>query len=73
LRLAGDSVSGWFVIGYPVDSGGGAMARAIELSRRMDAVGLRRLAARSRDAGQSRRLLALAAIAEGRKPPIRKA
>lgn len=42
------------------------MARAIELSGTIDAVGFRCLAARSCDAGQSRRLLALAAIAEGR-------
>ena len=42
------------------------MARAIELFGDLDAADFRRAASLSRDAGQSRRLLALAAVAEGR-------
>lgn len=43
------------------------MARAIELFSDLDAADFRRAASLSRDAGQSRRLLALAAVAEGRR------
>ena len=43
------------------------MARAIELIGDLDAADFRRAASLSRDAGQSRRLLALAAVAEGRR------
>ena len=43
------------------------MARAIELFGDLDAADFRRAASLSRDAGQSRRLLALAAVAEGRR------
>ncbi|KAB7781835.1 helix-turn-helix domain-containing protein, partial [Methylorubrum populi] len=41
------------------------MSKAVDLREDFDADGLRRLARRSCDAGQSRRLLALAAIYEG--------
>ena len=41
------------------------MARGIELRKDFDAAGLRRLARRSKDGGQARRLLALAGIYEG--------
>ncbi len=41
------------------------MARAIELIGDLDAADFRRAASLSRDAGQSRRLLALAAVVEG--------
>ena len=43
------------------------MARAIELIGDLDAADFRRAASLSRDAGQSRRLLVLAAVAEGRR------
>jgi hypothetical protein len=42
------------------------MAKAIELFGHLDAADFRRVASLSRDAGQSRRLLALAVVAEGR-------
>ena len=42
------------------------MAAAVKLRDDMSAADLRGLARRSRDAAQSRRLLALAAVAEGR-------
>ncbi|MFC6046773.1 transposase, partial [Methylobacterium hispanicum] len=41
------------------------MSKAVDLREDFDADTLRRLARKSRDAGQSRRLLALAAIYEG--------
>lgn len=41
------------------------MSKPVDLREDFDADALRRLARRSRDAGQSRRLLALAAIYEG--------
>jgi transposase len=43
------------------------MAKAIELFGDLDAADFRRAASLSRDAAQSRRLLALAAVAEGRR------
>ena len=63
----GDSLANWVVIPSPhrtTDSGVG-MPAAVELRDDCSADALRQLAAKSRDANQVRRLLALAAVRDG--------